>query len=142
MYGYDPYENPHPGQQHARRRSPRPFDPDVTDDDRTWALLGHLSILAWAMGIPIILIVVLWAIKRKESPFLGDHLTESLNFQISLFIYSILLIPISVITCGLGGLVLIPILFLIALVGPIYACIAAHRAEYYRYPMCLRIVPG
>lgn len=140
MFADDPYDNPHAGQQRAAPA--RPFDPDATEDERTWALLGHLSILSWSLGVPLVPILVLWAIKRSDGPFVGDHLTESLNFQISLVIYSILIIPITFITCGIGAIFLYPALFLIALIGTIFACLAAHRSEFYRYPMCLRLIPG
>ena len=137
--------------QHQEHRSPpvnergRSYDPDVTDDERTFALLMHLSLLAHtvltiiAFGIPLIM----WLVKKDDSPFLDDHGREAINFQISLLIWSIIFtivaIPITIITCGVGFVVaFVPTI--IAIVGMIQASIAANRGEFYRYPMTFRFV--
>jgi len=123
----------------------RAYDPDATDDERTYALLMHLSLLAHmvltiiAFGIPLIM----WLVKKDESSFLDDHGREAVNFQISLLIWSIIFtvvaIPLSVITCGVGVVVaFVPTV--VAIVGMIQASIAANRAEFYRYPMTFRFV--
>ncbi len=136
---------------HAEHRPPpvnergRAYDPDATDDERTYALLMHLSLLAHmvltiiAFGIPLIM----WLVKKDESSFLDDHGREAVNFQISLLIWSIIFtvvaIPLSIITCGVGVVVaFIPTV--VAIVGMIQASVAANRGEFYRYPMTFRIV--
>ncbi|MHA7814547.1 MAG: DUF4870 domain-containing protein [Phycisphaerales bacterium] len=123
----------------------RAYDPDVTDDERTYALLMHLSLLAHmiitllAFGIPLIM----WLVKKEDSPFLDDHGREAVNFQISLLIWSIIFtvasIPISIVTCGVGFVIaFVPTI--VAIVGMIQASIAANRGEFYRYPMTFRFV--
>lgn len=123
----------------------RAYDPDVTDDERTYALLMHLSLMAHlfltliAFGIPLIM----WLVKKEESPFLDDHGREAVNFQISLLIWSIIFtiaaVPISILTCGVGVVVaFIPTV--VAVVGMIQASVAANRGEFYRYPMTFRFV--
>ncbi len=137
-----PYEE-HPAPPVNERG--RAYDPDATDDERTYALLMHLSLLAHmvltiiAFGIPLIM----WLVKKEESPFLDDHGREAVNFQISLLIWSIIFtvvaIPLSVITCGVGVVVaFVPTV--VAIVGMIQASIAANRGEFYRYPMTFRFV--
>ena len=48
----------------------RAYDPDTTDDERTFALFMHLSLLAhvvltfFALAIPLIM----WQMKKEESP--------------------------------------------------------------------------
>jgi len=107
-------------------------------DERTYAIFCHLSLLA-AQIIPIVPALVLWLIKRNDSPFIDDHGREALNFQISITIYmigaGILVIP----TLGLSILLVIGV-SIFALVVMIIASIAASRGEYYRYPMCMRFV--
>ena len=123
----------------------RAYDPDVTDDERTYALIMHLSLIAHlfltliAFGIPLIM----WLVKKEESPFLDDHGREAVNFQISLLIWSIIFtiaaVPISILTCGVGVIVaFIPTV--VAVVGMIQAAVAANRGEFYRYPMTFRFV--
>ncbi|MDF1809475.1 MAG: DUF4870 domain-containing protein [Phycisphaerales bacterium] len=132
--------------QHEHRDPPinargRAFDPDATDDERTFALMLHLSLLAHVVltGFAILVPIIMWNIKKEESPFLDDHGREAINFQISLIIYSIIWIPIAIITCGIGAvLVLLP--YVLGIVGMIQAAMAANRGEFYRYPMTFRFL--
>jgi uncharacterized Tic20 family protein len=119
----------------------RAYDPDATDDERTFALFIHLTLLGHVVLSLIALIapIVMWQIKKDQSPFLDDHGREAVNFQLSLIILSILLIPIGIITCSAGFFLYIP-LYVLALVGMVQAAMAANRGEFYRYPMTFRIL--
>jgi hypothetical protein len=119
----------------------RAYDPDATDDERTYALFMHLTLLGHVVVslLAIIAPVIMWQVKKDQSPFLDDHGREAVNFQLSLIILSILLIPIGIITCSAGFFLYIP-LYVLAIVGMIQAAIAANRGEFYRYPMTFRIV--
>jgi len=106
---------------------------------RTWAMLCHLGALAGYI-IPfghIIAPLVIWLIKKDESPLVDDQGKESLNFQISLTIYAIV--------AGLLTLVVIGFILLIALgifdlIFVIIAAIKANSGEKYRYPLCIRFI--
>ncbi len=119
----------------------RAYDPDVTDDERTYALWMHLTGLGHIIlsGLAIIAPIIMWQIKKEESPFLDDHGTEAVNFQLSLIIYSIALIPIGILTCSAGFFLYIP-LYVLALIGMIQAAQAANRGEFFRYPMTMRMI--
>lgn len=100
-------------------------------------LLAHLG---GPIVFPIIAAIIMWQIKKDQNPFLDDHGREATNFQISLAIYTVIVIPLAAaITCGLGLFLFIPLLIL-NIVGCVLAAKAAHRGEYYRYPMSIRIV--
>jgi len=133
-----PYEQ-HPAPPVNERG--RAYDPDATDDERTYALFMHLTLLGHVVLslLAIIAPVIMWQIKKEQSPFLDDHGREAVNFQLSLIILSILLIPIGILTCSAGFFLYIP-LYILALVGMIQASIAANRGEFYRYPMTFRFV--
>lgn len=127
----------------------RAYDPDVTDDERTYALMIHLSLLAHVVLtlIAIVIPIVMWQAKKNQSPFLDDHGREAVNFQISLIIWSIALPLIAalvgVITCGVGLVLLIPaalLPYIVGVIGMIQASMAANRGEFYRYPMTFRFV--
>ncbi|MBX3387921.1 MAG: DUF4870 domain-containing protein [Phycisphaeraceae bacterium] len=129
----------HPGQNPFAATSDAP-DAEV----RSYATFTHLVPLIAHLGgpfiIPLVAAIIMWQIKKDESPFLDDHGRESTNFQLSMLIYAILVVPIAaIITCGLGAILAIPLLVL-NIVGCILAAKAAHRGEYYRYPMSIRIV--
>lgn len=119
----------------------RAYDPDATDDERTYALFMHLTLMGHVVLslLAIIAPIIMWQIKKDQSPFLDDHGREAVNFQISLVILSILLIPIGILTCSAGFFLYIP-LYVLALIGMIQAAQAANRGEFYRYPMTFRLV--
>ena len=79
----------------------------------------------------------------NQSPFVRKHAVESLNFQISLLIYSAAAILFSIVTFGLGLIIVIPLglaAIVAALVFLIQASIKAANGEDYRYPLTLRFV--
>ena len=125
---------------------------DASPDDRTYATLLHLSLIAHMVlpYIAIILPIVMWNMKKKESGYIDDHGREALNFQISLLIYSIVLpiiaIPIGLLLLGVGIFATVPIAaifpYVLGLVGLIMGAMAANRGEMYRYPMTIRFLHG
>ncbi len=122
----------------------RYYDPETTDDERTFALLGHLSVLGHVViaGLAIIAPIIMYNTK-KESAFAADHLREAINFQISLILYNVLLVVFTIVTLGAGIILAIPLglgLNVLALVGMIMASLAAQRGEYFRYPMTVRFL--
>lgn len=129
----------HPGQ------TPFAATPAAPDAEvRSYATFTHIVPLIAHLGgpvvLPVIAAIVMWQIKKGESPFLDDHGREATNFQISMAIYFALVVPLAaIITCGLGALLAIPLLVL-NIVGCVLAARAAHRGEFYRYPMSIRIV--
>ena len=119
----------------------RIVDPGVTNDQRTYALLMHLSIIAHSIIAPlaIIITIVMWQMKKDESVFLDDHGKEAVNFQISLAVYMVAIVILAIPTIGLSllGLAVVPIL---SLVGMVMGMVAANRGEYFRYPMTIRFI--
>ena len=117
----------------------RLVDPEASESERNYALATHLSILAFlVIGIPVIVSLVLWLIRRGDSPFLDDHGKEAVNFQISLLLYGILsflLMPLCFV-----GFFTIGAAYVLGIVGCIMASIAARRGEFYRYPMTIRLI--
>ena len=78
-----------------------------------------------------------------QSPFVRRHAVESLNFQISLLIYTAAAILFSIVTFGLGLIVVLPVglaAIVAALVFLIQGSIKAANGEDYRYPLTLRFV--
>jgi uncharacterized Tic20 family protein len=142
-----PNQNPYaghegPSQQPAYSYAYPPVATEQTD--RNWASASHWGTLvaAWlAMGFIAPLIIMLT--KGNESPFVRRHAVESLNFQISLLIYSGVALLFSIITIGLGLIIVIPVgiaAFIAALVFLIQASVKAANGEDYRYPLTLRFV--
>lgn len=112
--------------------------PETTTTERNFALAAHLLLLAGQV-VPVVPSLILWLVKRDESAFIDDHGKEAVNFQISLIIYviiSFILMP----ACGIGGILFAGV-YVLAIVTMILASIAASNGRYYRYPMCIRMIP-
>lgn len=115
-----------------------------TSEERNWALAAHVGVFvaAWfALGFLAPLAVML--VKGNSSPFVRRHSVESLNFQITLLIAIVVGVVLTVITFGLGAVVVVPVglaVAVFALVVIILATIKAANGEEYRYPLNLRLI--
>jgi uncharacterized Tic20 family protein len=114
---------------------------------RTMGMLCHLLALAGFL-VPfgnVIGPLVIWLMKKDESPFVNDQGKESLNFQITLTLATIVLGILAGITVCIGiGLLLLPLVGLafvvVELVFVILASMAANKGEAYRYPFNIRLI--
>jgi uncharacterized protein len=108
--------------------------------DNIWVVLCHLTALTLFIGIPfgnIIGPLIIWLIKKHEFPSVDAHGKESLNFQISMTIYT-LIAGLSVFI--LVGFILLPAVLIANLVLVIIAAIKASNREFYRYPLTIRLI--
>jgi uncharacterized protein len=85
----------------------------------------------------IIAPLVLWLIKRTESPLLDRTGKEVLNFQISYTIYAAIA---GVLCFVLIGLLILPIIFILWIIFMIIAAVKTGNGEEYRYPLTIRIL--
>jgi hypothetical protein len=113
---------------------------EVTSSARNWAMLCHLAALV-TLGAPtlahIIAPLIVWLIKRDEHPFIDEHGKESVNFQISITIYTLLLLPL---LCVFIGIPLLVALWMTNIVLVIVAAVKASNGEVYRYPLTIRLI--
>jgi len=92
------------------------------------------------LGVPLGNIwvpLILWVLKKKDMPLVEEAGRESINFQISMTIYTI----ISFILCFVfvGFLLIFPLLlFNVGFV--IYASIKVSNNERFRYPITIRFI--
>jgi uncharacterized Tic20 family protein len=117
----------------------------TVNEERTWAMLGHLSAFtAFITGIGCVLgPLIVWLIKRDTMPFAGEQAKEALNFNISMIIAFAALWLFTILTLGIGLLIVVPAglaLFVGWLVLTIIAAVKANAGEHYRYPFTLRLV--
>jgi uncharacterized Tic20 family protein len=83
--------------------------------------------------------LIIWIIKKDESPFVADQAKEALNFQLTLMILVLLCWAGLILTCGL--LFFLPIIpFVLQLIFGVIAGMKANEGEYYRYPVNIRFV--
>lgn len=124
------------------------YDPShpsgIPADLRTYATLTHLStflgaLVALAFTGPL----VMWLIRRDEHPFVDHHGKEALNFNLSMLLYGVIAFVGSIITLGIGLVVVVPaaiVFFVVWVVCTILAAVKANRGEGYRYPLTIRFV--
>jgi len=107
--------------------------------ERTAAMLCHLSALA-GMLVPfgnILGPLIVWLVKRDESPLVDREGKESLNFQISMSIYMVISALLILLLVGIPMLVVFGLLDLILTV---VAAVKTSNGEAYRYPLTIRFL--
>jgi uncharacterized Tic20 family protein len=107
----------------------------ASQDDRTMAMIGHLSgIVAGFIG-PLIV----WLINKDKTDkgWLNDQAKEALNFQITVAIAWFVAIALSFLLIGF-------LLYPVILIGNIILCVMAgmkaNEGVAYRYPFALRLI--
>jgi|SRR5262245_30517366 len=117
-------------------------DPHAQQWEKTYATLMHLTLLAMHLfPVPVVPALVMWLVKRHDSPFINDHGKEAVNFQITLVIYVVAGLVLTM--SGVGSCIGAPLIaaaYILGLVGMILASMKANQGLFYRYPMCLRFV--
>jgi len=111
--------------------------PPVAKPDSNEKLLVILCHLSLFLGVGIIFPLIIYLVKKGESEKITAHARESLNFHISLFIYGVIAVFLCMIVIGFPLLIA---LMVMALVLPIVAAVKASEGNFYRYPLCLRLV--
>lgn len=109
---------------------------DSTPDERTWAMLAHLSsVIAYLLGgLTFLGPLIVWLIKKDQSAFVADQAKEALNFQIAVLLASL----VCGLTCVLA--ILIPVILVGNIVYSIMGAMEANKGVCYRYPYTLRLI--
>ena len=109
-------------------------------EDNQLLVITHLSqLLDLITGIGgFIVPLVIWITQKDKVAGMDIHGKMILNFQISLFIYSILSIPL-ILLFGLGIIVIIAI-GLLALILPIINAIKVSNGELPSYPLTIQFL--
>jgi len=107
-----------------------------TPEERSWGMLAHLSsIIAILLGgLSFIGPLIVWLVKKDQSPFVADQGKEALNFQIAVLLASL----ICGVTCILA--ILIPVIIVANIVYSVIAAMEANKGIYYRYPYTFRLI--
>ena len=111
-----------------------------TTNVRSWTVACHASALLGFFvpaGGHILAPLIVWLIKRAEYTEVDEHGKESLNFQLSMLIYSIIA---GILCLVLIGFVLLPILHVLNVVFVIIASLRASEGQLYRYPLTIRFL--
>lgn len=121
-----------------------------TQDERTWSVLSHVSVLAWPLtGLLPIAPFIVWLLYKDRSPRIGFHALQSLWYQVAWLVLGtvggFLATLFTVITFGLGIFVVVPlaaILGVIPFAHQLYAAYKVSQGIDYRYPFIADRIDG
>ena len=145
-------------QQDPNYGTPREEEPRLTrvpvgggmraQDERTWSMLAHLSVLlniVTGIGGPIAALVI-WLVYRDRSRRVSFHALQSLWYQVAwaviLFVGWFVTGILSIIFIGL---LLIPVMLIATLVPFVHQCYAAFKVYQgvdYRFPIIADMIDG
>ncbi|MEU8378117.1 DUF4870 domain-containing protein [Streptosporangium sp. NPDC048865] len=131
--GYGPYGSYGPSWGYGYPPPPGTQGPRPGSDDATMAMLAHLLGLLTSFVGPL----VLYLVKKDESPYARDQAAEALNFQLTLLILQFVA---WILAFFLIGFLLIFLFWIGSIVMAVVAAVAANRGERYRYPVNIRFV--
>ena len=118
-------------------------------DEQTWSVLAHLSVLLALVGLMPFGALLVWLIYKDRSEKVRFHALQALWYQIAwvviLIVYSMVAVLLSVVTLGIAAIVLVPLAFVIGVVPLIHGCYAAYQVSQgveYRYPYIADRIEG
>ncbi len=124
-------------------QQPVPSPPPASapsSDIRTWCVLCHAAAL---LGLFFHFLghllgpLIVWLVKRGDSPEIDANGKESLNFQISMLIYDAIAAILCIVLIGIPILIG---LWILNTVLVIIASIQASEGKFYRYPITIRLI--
>ncbi|MBI1227685.1 MAG: DUF4870 domain-containing protein [Bacteroidetes bacterium] len=104
-----------------------------TPDEKTMAILSHILTIVAGFIAPLVIYIV----KKDESPYVRKHAMESLNFQISVAIYAFASFILMFIIIGFFTMIAVGIM---AFVCAIIATVKANEGKFFKYPLTIRLV--
>lgn len=116
-----------------------PSTGSLSQEDRNWGMIAHLSSLSGFL-IPfgsILGPLIVYLVKRDQSPFATDCAREALNFNITVAIGFLICLCLSLVFIGIPLMIALGIAWLVL---TIVAAVRASEGTLYRYPATIRFV--
>ena len=117
-------------------------------DERTWSILAHLSILLnliTAIGGPVAALII-WLVFKDRSQKVAFHALQSLWYQVAwIVILGIGWFITYILMFVLIGFLLVPVMAIVSVVPFVHQCYAAYKVGQgvdYRYPIIADMVDG
>jgi len=107
-----------------------------SDKRKLLSLLCHgaifLSTLVFSVAVPIGVLFV------SDDPVVKDNAKEAINFHLNVWLYAIILVPLSFVTFGLAGLIGYLLHWGLTIMAILH--VLQNPNEPYRYPFIFRLV--
>ena len=132
----------------AYRAGPPSMSPQ---DERTWGAVSHagavVAMVCSAGFLGFLASIVVYVMYKDRGPFVRSHAANSINVQISMFIWlvvaTVVYVILSVITLGIGFVVFWPIFFVppvIAGILHVVGAVKAYNGEWWNPPLTPQFV--
>jgi hypothetical protein len=112
----------------------------LSESERNWSMLCHLSGLATFLPIPfggVVGPLICWLSRRDDSAWVDENGKASLNFNLSILLYCILVAPLCAIFIGF---LLIGMLMMLKMICIVIASTKSSRGERFKYPMAIPFI--
>ncbi len=114
---------------------------EMKSDDKTMGMLCHLLGIFTGFIGPLII----WLMKKDQSPYVDTQGKEALNFQISMgicFVAGLFLGSVTSFLCFLNVVFFLATaaVYIFDIVMSIIASMKANEGKIYRYPLCIRFI--
>jgi uncharacterized Tic20 family protein len=109
------------------------IDSQPSQDDKTIAILTHISGIFFSFIVPL----VVWLVSKDTKPWLTTESKEALNFQITMAIGYLIA---GALTPFLIGIFIYPVVWILTLIFCIVAALKTSQGEQYQYPLTLRLI--
>jgi uncharacterized protein len=118
-------------------------------DERTWSVIAHLSVLAALVGLMPFGALLVWLLYKDRSQKVRFHALQALWYQIAwiviFIVYALVTVVLSLVTLGIAAIVLVPLAFVVGIVPLAHGCYAAYQVSQgveYRYPYIADRIEG
>ena len=146
QYPYDPQAAPQ--HQAGHQTQPAAMSPE---DERTWGAISHagavVAMICSAGFLGFLASIAVYVIQKDRGPFVRAHAANSINVQISMFIWlvvaTIVYVILGIVTLGIGFVVFLPVFavpFVVAGVLHVIGAIKAYNGEWWNPPFTPRFV--
>ncbi|MBD3916104.1 DUF4870 domain-containing protein [Nocardioides hwasunensis] len=121
------------------------------DEERTWGALSHAGALAamiFSVGfLGFVASIVVFVLYKDRGPFVRAHAANSINVQITMFIWwlvvGVLYVVLGVLTLGIGFFVFLPVLAAPPVIAGVIHAIGAwnaYQGEWWSPPLTAQFV--
>jgi uncharacterized protein len=121
-------------------------EPMSAQDERTWSIIAHLSVLAGLVGLIPFGALIVWLIYKDRSPRVRFHAAQAFWYQVAwvaiLLVYTLLSVVLALVLIGIFMLFLLPLIALVPLAHGCYAAYKVSQGVDYRYPFIADRVDG
>src|SRR5215210_5645586 len=115
-------------------------------EEQTWSIVAHLSVLAALVGLMPFGALLVWLIYKDRSPKVRFHSLQALWYQIAwiviLIAYTFISLILSIVVIGFFMFFLLPVLAVVPVIHGCYAAYQVSQGVEYRYPFIADKIEG